>query len=90
MAQQHGLEFHEVSALNNSGIDDTMNALARLMCLKWESLAGSFTSTYNDPNIVAPRIEPVGFKLGGPGGGGIGCCTNRSDGIDGKNGASCC
>ena len=88
MAEKHGIEFFEVSALNNVGIDDTMNALARLMCLKWEFLAGSFSASFNDPHTIAPRIEPTGFKLGPNGG--IGCCTSRSDGTDGKKGASCC
>lgn len=90
MAEKHGIEFFEVSTLNNTGIDDTMNGLARLMCIKWESLAGSFTPGFNDPHIITPRIEPNGFKLGAGGGGGFGCCTSRSEGPDGKKGSSCC
>ena len=62
-----------------------MKALARLMCIKYESLAGSLNA-FNNSNYASPRMSPSGFKLNGPNNGGIGCCTGR----DGAKGASCC
>ena len=85
MARKHELEFYETSAMNNTGIDDAMNGLARQMCLKWDSLTGSFAAGFSNSNIVTPRLEPAGFKLDSSGGGGgIGCCTSRGDGLGGK------
>jgi len=42
LAEKHGLEFYEVSAMENTGISEAMNALARHMTIKYESLAGEF------------------------------------------------
>ena len=41
LAEKYGLEFYEVSSVRpeyRGGIDEAMYALARLMCIKFESL----------------------------------------------------
>ena len=90
-AERHGVEFFEVSAIYNTDIDAAMNALARQMCLKYESLAGDFNA-FNDAGRMSFNSDAPGkgFKLIGNngkmvGGGGFGCCGSRDDsGDDGK------
>ena len=71
-----------------------MNALARQMCLKYESLAGDFNA-FNDAARMSFSSDThgKGFKLIGnngkiTGGGGFGCCGSREDG-DENGGCNC-
>ena len=93
-AERHGVEFFEVSAIYNTDIDAAMNALARQMCLKYESLAGDFNA-FNDAARMSFSSDThgKGFKLIGNngkivGGGGFGCCGSREDG-DENGGCNC-
>lgn len=90
LAKKHGFEYHEVSGLENTGIDAPINALARLMCVKYEALEGGFNNAFHDLNYDTPGMGPSGFKLDdGQDEGGFGCCATRS-GKKKSDQASCC
>ena len=62
--------------MQNSGIDDGMNALARQMCVKYESLAGDLDA-FNSTRVTYAPNASSGFRLG------IDCCSSRGVGTDG-------
>ena len=61
------------------GLDEAMNALARLMSLKYENLTSGFYIN-NSERVSVGHDTPhdaQAFRLGGGGGGVFECCTAR-------------
>ena len=81
LAEKYGLEFYEVSATQNTGVDAAMNAMARLMTLKYETLSGDFGNfnAFNDARLTEGGDSHDGgvFKLSFSGGDGN-CCLARN------------
>ena len=78
LAEKHRLDFYEVSTMNNTGVREAMYALARLMCLKFETLKGD-VAAFNDIRLSVGAETPGlegGFKIG-TSSSSFGCCVSR-------------
>ena len=73
-----------MSANKNTGVEDTMTGLARLMCSKYEQFSPNFERFNNTRLTPMKRDLDAPFQLGGNS---MGCCMSR---VPNPNQRGCC